>query len=196
MKQKYTLSIADMEINVITDEPRESVEHIVGMLDRKIREISLKSRRCSKNEAALLCALDFCADKIKSKEQVEELEDEVSTLQEKQTALNERLELLKRDSDRLERERLRLDNENQRLRQLLEQAKSGKKITDEDLLAPAHEMPIGDIYAAEQGEVVEAADAPAEPEQPQEKSQTASQKKKPGKNRVGSMFDLLTFSDI
>ena len=43
MKQKYTLLIADMEINVVTDEPQESVEYIVGILDRKIREIILKN---------------------------------------------------------------------------------------------------------------------------------------------------------
>ncbi len=193
MKQKYTLSIADMEINVITDEPQESVEHIVGMLDRKIREISLKSRRCSKNEAALLCALDFCADKIKYKEQAEELEDELEDVKKSARATAEKLELTQKNTERLEREKLRLEGENARLRTLLEQAKAGKQIPEEELVVPAvpaHEMPVGDIYAAEQGEAVAEAEAAAE-EQP-----APTQKKKPGKNRVGSMFDLLTFSDI
>ena len=65
MKQKYTITIADIEMNVITEEPPEFVDELVGIIDRKIREINTASRRCSKNEAALLCALDYCSDKMK-----------------------------------------------------------------------------------------------------------------------------------
>ena len=43
MKQKYTLSIADMHVNVVTEASRETVDKIVGMLDRKMREITLNS---------------------------------------------------------------------------------------------------------------------------------------------------------
>ena len=58
MKQKYTITIAAVQMNIITDEAPEAVETVVGILDRKMREISLKSgNRCPKNEAALLCAL-------------------------------------------------------------------------------------------------------------------------------------------
>lgn len=52
-------------MNVITEESPEFVDEIVGVLDRKIREINTTCRRCSRNEAALLCALDACSDKIK-----------------------------------------------------------------------------------------------------------------------------------
>ena len=78
MKKKYTLSIADMEINVVTDEPQESVERIVGILDRKMREFALKSRRCTKNEAALLCALDYCSDKIKMQRKIRSIDAETA----------------------------------------------------------------------------------------------------------------------
>ena len=178
MKQKYTLSIAEMTINVMTDEPLESVEHIVGMLDRKMRDIALKSKRCSKNEAALLCALDFCADKVKAKEQNEELEAKLEELEEKYNALAEKLEVARKNCDRLEKEKTRLDMENVKLRALAEEAKSGKSITDEDIaqtaVAPVEEK-------VEEEVVVEEI--------------TPTQKKKT-KSRVGSMFDLLTFSDI
>ncbi len=70
MKQKFTITIADTEMNVITDEAPEFVDELVGILDRKIREINTASRRCSKNEAALLCALDYCADKLKMQKRV------------------------------------------------------------------------------------------------------------------------------
>ena len=65
MKQKYTINIAGTEMNVITDEAPEFVEEVVGILDRKMREINVTSRRCSKTEAAFLCALDYCSDKVR-----------------------------------------------------------------------------------------------------------------------------------
>ena len=178
MKQKYTLSIGEMTINVMTDEPYESVDHIVGILDRKMRDIALKSKRCSKNEAALLCALDFCADKVKTKEQNEELEAKLEELEEKYNALTEKLEAATRSCDRLEKEKTRLDMENVKLRALAENAKAGNPITDED---------IAQATAAPVEEAVEEATAVEE---------VAPVQKKKNKSRVGSMFDLLTFSDI
>ncbi len=65
MKQRYTITIAGTEMNVITDEAPEFVDEIVGILDRKMREINSSSRRCSKTEAAFLCALDYCSDKVR-----------------------------------------------------------------------------------------------------------------------------------
>ncbi len=161
MKQKYTLLIADMEISVITDEPQESVEYIVGILDRKMREISLKSKRCSKNEAALICALDFCAEKIQLKEKVELLENKLDDALSDMEDMKERSELMASNLDRLERENQRLEAENRRLR--------GEEIEPEAEPVPAEPAP---------------AEAPAE------------EKKNNSRNRVGSMFDLLTFSDI
>ncbi|MBQ8409781.1 MAG: cell division protein ZapA [Clostridia bacterium] len=197
MKKKYTLSIADMEINVVTDEPQESVEYIVGILDRKMREIALKSKRCTKNEAALLCALDFCADKIKSKEQIEELEDELESVSEKLKNITEKLELVQQNAERVEREKARLEVENGKLRAVLDEARAGKKVSAEDIaVAGATESdvatPVGDIYAA----TAEEANADAKEEIAEDRPAPAQKKKNTGKNRVGSMFDLLTFSDI
>jgi cell division protein ZapA (FtsZ GTPase activity inhibitor) len=191
MKQKYTLSIADMEINVVTDEPQESVERIVGILDRKIREISLKSKRCSKNEAALLCALDFCADKVKTKEVVEELEEQAEELEEQVKGLNEKLEYIQKNVERLENERARLEVENSRLRSILDDMRAGKAAPAE--VAPVEvQKPVGDIYATEEAVAAEVEEAEEKPA----KLTPAQKKKGTGKNRVGSMFDLLTFSDV
>ena len=184
MKQKYTLSIADMEINVITDEPQESVEYIVGILDRKMREIALKSKKCTKNEAAMLCALDLCADKIKLKHELEEAHETLEERNEKFEHLCEKLELVQKNSERLERERARLENENNRLRQMLDDVKAGKTpvgvISDEE----PEDMAEGDV-------VIDEAIAEAVPE-----TRKSPAKKSPSKSRVGSMFDLLTFTDI
>lgn len=78
MKQKFTITIADTEMNIITDESPEFVDEIVGILDRKIREINTTSRRCSKNEAALLCALDYCSDKIKMQRKIRSIDAETA----------------------------------------------------------------------------------------------------------------------
>lgn len=78
MKQKFTITIADTEMNIITDESPEFVDEIVGILDRKIREINTASRRCSKNEAALLCALDYCSDKIKMQRKIRNVDAEMA----------------------------------------------------------------------------------------------------------------------
>jgi len=102
MKQKYTITIADIQINVITEEAPETVEALVGMVDRKMRELSLKSRRCGKTEAALLCALDYCSDKIKIQRKLRAME---STLALTQSTLEE------------------LENENEALRRELEELK-------------------------------------------------------------------------
>lgn len=97
MKQRYTITLADMQMNVITEESPEAVEAIVGIIDRRMREINSKSLRCSKTEAALLCALDYCSDKIKAQRRLKTLElqlAECSILLEEQENEIERLNAL------------------------------------------------------------------------------------------------------
>lgn len=187
MKQKYTLTIADMDINVITEESQESVEYIVGILDRKIREILLKSKRCSKNEAALLCALDLCADKIKTKEQLDEAEAQLEESVEEIKKLASKLEKTEVKSKNLSDENARLELENSKLRALLEEAKNGSAITDEDIAAAGAPAPIKEALITEKLTPPTAIDDEIVKPLP---------KKKSNRNRVGSMFDLLTFSDI
>ena len=86
MKQRYTITVADIEMNVVSDESPEAVEALVGIVDRKMREIALMSKRCSKSEAALLCALDYCSDKIKAQRKIKALETKLAFTE---TALEE-----------------------------------------------------------------------------------------------------------
>ena len=86
MRQKYTITIADIEMNVISEESPEAVEALVGIVDRKMREIEGASRRCSKSEAALLCALDYCSERIKAQRKIKTLE---SRLQIAETTVEE-----------------------------------------------------------------------------------------------------------
>lgn len=102
MKQKYTITVADIEMNVVSDESAEAVEALVGIVDRKMREISLMSKRCSKSEAALLCALDYCSDRIKAQRKLKALESKlamteaaVDELEAENEELRKELELLR-----------------------------------------------------------------------------------------------------
>ena len=103
MHQKYTLTISDMEINVISDESPEAVEALVSIVDRKMREISSKSRNCSKAEAAILCSLDYCSDKIKAQRKITALESKIALTETTVDELIEENEALKQEIAELKR---------------------------------------------------------------------------------------------
>jgi cell division protein ZapA (FtsZ GTPase activity inhibitor) len=174
MKKKYSLSIADVELNVTVDESPETVEYIVGVIDRKMRDILLKSKYCPKTQAALLCALDLCADKVKAKEEIDRLEDEIETLKASLKASDDKYARAQGISIALEGEKARLEIENMKLRALLDEAKQNGEISESDVEALGLNTEAAPAQAA------------VEPEE----------EKKSQKSRVGSMFDLLTFDEI
>ncbi len=182
MKQKYTLSIADVELNVIVDEAPETVDRIVGILDRKMREILLRSKQCPKTQAALLCALDFCADKMQLKEEVAGLKDQLEGVSDDLKKTQDMLAREQRKNLEIEKDKARIEIENAKLRAIIETAKANNQAPAEDI----------ESIAAEAAQVVE---------QEAQKASVAenvviAKKNKTSKSRVGSMFDMLTFSDI
>ncbi|MBQ9801571.1 MAG: cell division protein ZapA [Clostridia bacterium] len=79
MKQKFSITVADIPMNIICDETGETVDAAVSELDAKIRSLtSTAGHSCTKTEAALLSALDSTARCMHLKERVQELERYIS----------------------------------------------------------------------------------------------------------------------
>ena len=177
MKQKFTLNIADVQLSVITDAAPEEVERIRGLLDRKMREIYLKSR-CPKTEAALLCALECVADRISMSEKTAELEDKCAKYGVVLDGLKDRNADLTAELDRLR-------GENQVLRSLLLQSGKPADSVSPDPIPPTEFL---SRVANAQNETVTAPVVEVVEEVPAEEPRRRS--------RVGSMFEQLSFGDV
>ena len=181
MKQKYTITVADMELNIISDASPDEVENIVSILDRRMRDINLKSPRCTKNEAAILCALSYCSERIAMQEAFKKVEKDAFRFAGENEKLKQTIE-----SMQLEMDNLRKD------------AAVMRSILDRASITAVAPTP-SETEAKKPETAPEEPKAPVEPEAaPVAPVEEESQKKntKPQKNRVGTMFDLLTFSDV
>lgn len=205
MKQKYTITVADMELNIVSDASPDEVENIVGMLDRRMRDINLKSPRCTKNEAAILCALSYCSERIAMQEAFKKVEKDAFRFAGENEKLKKNIESLQEELDNLKKDA-------SVMRSILDRAAISA-------VAPAPATgeakpkyipkPFGKKEEKKEPEVEQISvfeESPAEPvpEQPTAPvapvapvtEEPAVKAEKPTKNRVGTMFDLLTFSDI
>lgn len=198
MKQKYSITVADMELNIISDASPDEVENIVGILDRRMRDINLKSPRCTKNEAAILCALSYCSERIAMQEAFKKIEkdafrfaSENEKLKKVIEGLQGELDTLRKDADVmrsiLDRASVSVAPEAKATAPATAKEEPGKRIsaTDEEAIPAARQTETPATSADEKTETAEGS------------AFVAKKNNKPAnKNHVGSMFDLLTFSDI
>ena len=186
MKQKYTLTIANSEISIVTEESKENIDAIVGIVDRKIREIYLHSKgECSRTNAAILVCLDYCAEKLEMQKTLKNLNAEIERL----TVLNEAVE----------REKAALEREIEALKAISASLPktSPKKANDEQIRldeiaeveVPVEEatVTLDETPVAEAPEVAESIE-----EAPTADKPTVKLKKK----KVRAMFDAISFDDI
>ena len=77
-KRRVELNIAGITMSLVTDEPDTFVENVAHRLDESMTELLSHSMKRSQLEAAMLCALDFCGDKLNSEKRVRNLEAQIS----------------------------------------------------------------------------------------------------------------------
>ncbi|MBQ7392176.1 MAG: cell division protein ZapA [Clostridia bacterium] len=195
MKQKYSITVADMELNIISDASPDEVENIVGMLDRRMRDINLKSPRCTKNEAAILCALAYCSERMAMQEAFKKVEKDAFRFSAENEKLKKTIESLQEEVDNLRKDA-------SVMRSILDHAAAANapakeekpKYVPKPFNKKAEEE--AQISVFEEAATAEEAIAEATPEEaPVVVEETTSQKSS-SKNRVGAMFDFLTFSDV
>ena len=198
MKQKYSITVADMELNIISDASPDEVDNIVGMLDRRMRDINLKSPRCTKNEAAILCALAYCSERMAMQEAFKKVEKDAFRFSAENEKLRKTIESLQEEVDNLRKDA-------SVMRSILDHAAAanapakeekpkyvpkafGKKAEEEETQISVFEE------NAPQAETTQET-APQE-EAPVVVVEETTSQKSTSKNRVGAMFDFLTFSDV
>lgn len=206
MKEKYTLTVANSQINIITEASKEEIDAIVGIVDRRIREIHLHSKSCSRTDAAVLLCLDYCAEKIELQKTIKASNAQIERL----TVMNE---VAEREIASLEREieTLRASLNMTSTRQSAKKApdtqigfddisddahleipadKTAEETAIEKILAPDTDVAEESLTPPEDAHAAEdiAAEAPAEEH---EKPHAKARKKK-----VRAMFDMISFDDI
>lgn len=95
MKERYSIEIADIQLTILSDEPKDFVESTVAHLDETIRDMTVKNKRCSKLDAAILCALDFYSEKTKADKKIKNLEAQISLYEANIRRLKEEAEVLR-----------------------------------------------------------------------------------------------------
>lgn len=198
MKQKYTITVADMDLNIISDASPDEVENIVGILDRRMRDINLKSPRCTKNEAALLCALSYCSERIAMQEAFKKVEKDAFRFAGENEKLKRTIEELQAELDTLRKDAAVM-------RSILDQAAASNVQKESSEAQYVAKTPAEKKAVIEEVEQLSALDnlpeqptAPVPAAVPVQETEDANAKKtnKAKQSRVGNMFDLLTFSDI
>ena len=77
-KKKYSVKIANVDMNIISDEREDIVMRLVGQIDNEIQSITKQSRNVSKIDAAILVALDHASNRLKAEKRVRNLEAQIA----------------------------------------------------------------------------------------------------------------------
>ena len=93
-KKKIEFTVAGIPMSLVTAESAAFVGAVVKSLDEKMSAL-LRNMKRSQLDAAMLCAMDFCADKIKAENHVRNLEAQVSLYEVNMRRLKEDVASLK-----------------------------------------------------------------------------------------------------
>lgn len=98
-KRKIEVTIAGITISLVTDESESFVNTVISRMDSTMSALLSKNVKRSRLDAAMLCAIDFCGDKILAEKRVRNLEAQISLydvnlrrLKDENAALRKKLE--------------------------------------------------------------------------------------------------------
>jgi len=77
MKQRYTVEVAGTVLNLLSEESEEYVTGLAKIVSRKINDMVVTSKRCTKLEAAILACMDYLDDKMKTAVKVDDLQSQL-----------------------------------------------------------------------------------------------------------------------
>lgn len=98
MKERYNIKITDIQLTILSDEPEDFVYSTVAQLNDRISDLCVRNKRCSKLDAALLCALDSTGEKIKADKKIKNLEAQISLYEATNKRLREEIEALRKSA--------------------------------------------------------------------------------------------------
>ena len=122
-KRRIDVEIAGLKMSLVTDETESFVESVVRRVNDSMNSLLQSSRNRTRLDAALLCALDFCSDKLTAEKRVRNLEAQISLYD---------VNLRKARA------------ENAELKAALEGAKGGKKKTEDQIKIEETAAPAGE----------------------------------------------------
>lgn len=207
---KYTVTIADVELCINTEESPDMVEKLVETVDSRMRGILSMNPRLSKSMAAIFCAVDYCADKLKGESNKRAMEKDLKKLTSELEKLKEDYAALSAEADEVRREN-RIMNEliSKNLTAAASAAPKSEQLaidlTEAPETVPATEVMFDDVVeedtpieVSETIVVEDAGETPAEtPVEVKKPRRTSRAKSGAGnKNKVGDMFDMLTFKNV
>jgi cell division protein ZapA (FtsZ GTPase activity inhibitor) len=73
MKEKFDITIAGTEMTVLSEDTEEYVKRLAHILDRRVTDLVIVKKSCTKVEALALCALDYLDMAMKLKAELEDL---------------------------------------------------------------------------------------------------------------------------
>lgn len=124
-KKKVMIKIAGTQLTLLTDETGSFVDAVAEKVNERMAELSRNSYRVNRADAALLCAVDFCSDKLKAEKKVLNLEAQISLYDMNMRRLREEIIILKQKAG------VPLDDTDLAFAKELEEERSGEPLETE-----------------------------------------------------------------
>lgn len=104
MKQKFTITLLDIPISLVSDESEERVHALAKALSERVQNVLWKSR-VSRTEAALFCALEYLSETENAKARADKAEAQLALYTANLARMREENDRLSKKLDELEAKR-------------------------------------------------------------------------------------------